>query len=132
VPMPPSCAMAMARRASVTVSMAAEARGRFRRMLRDREVARLVSRGNTWENAGTSNTSSKVSALPRRRMGKAPDAKGDYTEGAFPEGAAPLAADIRLGFDDAMESRLVDRRGGPAGRAAGASPVEVEGREGTG
>jgi hypothetical protein len=28
--------------------------------------------GRTWENAGTNNTSSKVSALPRRRMGEAP------------------------------------------------------------
>ena len=68
--MPPSCASAIARRASVTVSIAAETSGRFRRMLREREVARSVSRGRTWENAGTSNTSSKVSALPRRRMGK--------------------------------------------------------------
>jgi len=40
----------------------------------------LVSRGNTWENAGTNRTSSKVSALPRRRMRKAPDAKRHYTE----------------------------------------------------
>ena len=39
-----------------------------------------MSRGNTWENAGTNNTSSKVSALPSRRMGKAPDAKRDYTD----------------------------------------------------
>jgi hypothetical protein len=30
MPMPPSCAMAMARRASVTVSMAADTSGRFR------------------------------------------------------------------------------------------------------
>ena len=32
--MPPSCAMAIARRASVTVSMAADSSGKFRRMLR--------------------------------------------------------------------------------------------------
>jgi hypothetical protein len=37
-------------------------------MLRESWVVRRVSRGSTWENAGTSNTSSKVSALPRRRM----------------------------------------------------------------
>src|SRR5215213_4585274 len=80
MPMPPSCAIEIARRASVTVSIAAETSGRFRRMLRERWVARLVSRGNTWENAGTNNTSSKVSALPRRRMGKAPDAKANYTD----------------------------------------------------
>ena len=66
--MPPSCAMAMARRASVTVSMAADTSGRFRLMLRESRVARLVSRGKTCEYAGTSNTSSKVSALPSRRM----------------------------------------------------------------
>src|SRR5438093_7344584 len=80
MPMPPSCAMAMARRASVTVSIAADTSGMFSWMLRDRRVARLVSRGRTWEYAGTNNTSSKVSALPRRRMGKAPDAKANYTE----------------------------------------------------
>jgi hypothetical protein len=28
--------------------------------------------GRTWENAGTNKTSSKVSALPMRRIGKAP------------------------------------------------------------
>src|SRR3989338_4296952 len=68
--MPPSCAMAMAKRASVTVSMAAETSGKFKAMLREKRVARLVSLGRTWENAGTNNTSSKVSALPRRRMSK--------------------------------------------------------------
>ncbi len=67
-PMPPSCAMAMARRASVTVSMAADTRGRFRVMSRVKRVEREVSLGRTWEYAGTSNTSSKVSAFPRRRM----------------------------------------------------------------
>ena len=50
--------------------MAAETSGMFSVMLRERRVARLVSRGNTWEKAGTNNTSSKVSALPRRRMSK--------------------------------------------------------------
>src|SRR6478736_3295231 len=66
--MPPSWAIAIASRASVTVSMAADTRGRFRVMLRERRVAREVSLGRTWENAGTNKTSSKVSALPRRRM----------------------------------------------------------------
>src|SRR4051812_17552674 len=68
MPMPPSCAIAIASRASVTVSMAADTRGRFRAMLRDRRVASEVSLGRTWENAGTNNTSSKVSAFPSRRM----------------------------------------------------------------
>ena len=49
MPMPPSWAMAIARRASVTVSIAADTSGRFSVMLRDRRVARLVSRGNTFE-----------------------------------------------------------------------------------
>ena len=39
MPMPPSWAMAIARRASVTVSIAADTSGRFRRMLRVRRVA---------------------------------------------------------------------------------------------
>jgi hypothetical protein len=39
MPMPPSCARAIARRASVTVSMAADRRGRFRVMLRVNCVA---------------------------------------------------------------------------------------------
>ena len=68
MPMPPSWAIAIARRASVTVSMAAETSGRLSLILRDSAVDRLVSRGRTWEKAGTSNTSSKVSALPSRRM----------------------------------------------------------------
>ena len=49
MPMPPSWAMAIAKRASVTVSMAADTSGRFNAMLRDSRVARLVSRGRTWE-----------------------------------------------------------------------------------
>ena len=75
-------AMRTDRRASVTVSMAADTSGRLRRMLREKRVASEVSRGRTWEKAGTNNTSSKVSALPRRRMRKAPDAKGNYTDRA--------------------------------------------------
>ncbi|MOA56957.1 hypothetical protein D3C78_1810460 [compost metagenome] len=63
IPMPPSCDMAMARRDSVTVSMAADTSEMFRLMLRVRRVAREVSRGRTSEYAGTNNTSSKVSAF---------------------------------------------------------------------
>src|ERR1700758_4992312 len=83
-PMPPSCAIAIARRASVTVSMAAETTGRLRTMFRLRWVLRLVARGNTWEYAGTNNTSATGSALPRRRIEEAPDAKADYTDSATP------------------------------------------------
>src|SRR5690606_28532574 len=37
-------------------------------MFRVNRVASEVSRGNTWEYAGTNNTSSNVRALPSRRM----------------------------------------------------------------
>src|SRR5665811_936098 len=53
MPMPPSCAMAMARRASVTVSIAADSSGMFSVMLGVRRVWRLTSRGTTVEWAGT-------------------------------------------------------------------------------
>ncbi len=49
IPMPPSCAMVIARRASVTVSMAAEIRGTFRRMRRVTRVERSASRGRISE-----------------------------------------------------------------------------------
>ena len=45
MPMPPSCAMAIASRASVTVSMAAETNGRFSRIPRVSRVERSTSRG---------------------------------------------------------------------------------------
>ena len=97
--MPPSWASAIARRASVTVSIAAETSGRLRRMFREREVERSVSRGRTLENAGTSNTSSKVSALPRRRIRKSPDAKANYTDAVgkfrFERAGAGLQAEAR-------------------------------------
>ena len=48
-PMPPSWAIAMARRASVTVSMAADSRGTFRRMPRVTRVERSTSRGRISE-----------------------------------------------------------------------------------
>ena len=48
MPMPPSCAMVMARRASVTVSMAAESSGTFRRMRRVSWVQRSTSRGENF------------------------------------------------------------------------------------
>ncbi|MDO9359725.1 MAG: DUF4124 domain-containing protein [Polaromonas sp.] len=52
--------------------MAAETSGRFRRIFLENWVESEVSLGRTWENAGTNNTSSKVSALPSRRIGMAP------------------------------------------------------------
>ncbi len=68
-PRPPACAMAMARRASVTVSIAEETIGRLRLMDRVRRVRRSVSAGSTSEWPGRISTSSKVSAsgIPAER-----------------------------------------------------------------
>ncbi len=49
MPMPPSWAMAMASRRSVTVSMAAETSGMLRAMSRVRRVSRRASRGKMLE-----------------------------------------------------------------------------------
>ena len=68
MPMPPSCAMAIARRASVTVSMAAETSGMFSSSLRVSRVLSDTSRGRTREWAGRRRTSSKVSAFWMTRM----------------------------------------------------------------
>ncbi len=68
MPMPPSCAMVMARRASVTVSMAEESMGRPSRTDFVSCVPRSISLGRTSEAAGTSRTSSKVSASSRISM----------------------------------------------------------------
>ncbi len=69
MPSPPSCAMVMASRASVTVSMAADTSGMLSAMDFVRRVARLTSRGTTREWAGTRRTSSNVSAFLTTRMG---------------------------------------------------------------
>jgi hypothetical protein len=68
MPMPPSCARAMASLASVTVSMAADNRGIFRWIERVRREVRLTSRGRTVEWAGTRRTSSNVSAFCMTRI----------------------------------------------------------------
>ena len=59
--MPPDCAMAMARRLSVTVSIAAETRGMLRPISRVNRVAVSTWVGMTSDAAGCSKTSSKVS-----------------------------------------------------------------------
>ena len=66
-PRPPSRARAMARRASVTVSMAADNMGMLRRMPGARSTLRSTSGGSTLEWPGTSNTSSKVRASVSKR-----------------------------------------------------------------
>ena len=67
--MPPSRARAMARVASVTVSMAEDSMG----MLSVRSLVSLLrmstSRGNTWEKAGNNSTSSNVSPSPKNFVG---------------------------------------------------------------
>ena len=63
MPIPPSWAIVIANRASVTVSMAAETMGMLSEILRVSCVAKLTSRGNIDEWAGTSKTSSKVRAF---------------------------------------------------------------------
>ncbi len=62
-PMPPACAMAIAMRLSVTVSIAEERIGRLSAMSLVTRVLMSTSVGNTSERAGCSSTSSKVSAL---------------------------------------------------------------------
>src|SRR6202162_2183045 len=69
MPIPPSWAMVMARRASVTVSIAADTTGRLTAISRVSLLASDTSRGKTSEYAGTSRTSSNVSASSRIRIG---------------------------------------------------------------
>ena len=61
-PMPPACAMAIAMRASVTVSIAELSNGMFRRIDRVTRVETSACEGSTLEAAGTRRTSSKVRA----------------------------------------------------------------------
>src|ERR1700722_10168795 len=61
-PMPPWRAMAMARRASVTVSMAEATIGIFSAILRERQVRVSVCVGSTEDLPGRSRTSSNVKA----------------------------------------------------------------------
>ena len=66
--MPPSWAIVIARRASVTVSIAAETIGKLTRISRVNWLDNETSRGSTSEYAGTSRTSSKVSASSKIRI----------------------------------------------------------------
>ena len=72
IPIPPARARAMARRASVTVSMAAERSGMLRRSRGVSCTPRSTSEGSTSERAGMSRTSSKVRAGPSTRSVIAP------------------------------------------------------------
>ena len=93
IPSPPSCAMAIARRASVTVSIAAETSGMLSAIERVRRVFRDTSRGTTRECAGTSRTSSKVSAFRTTRIELSPMRKNRlYPRRAPPRSRAPACA----------------------------------------
>ena len=61
-PIPPTCAMAIAKRCSVTVSIAAEISGTLRFIFWVKRVLISVLTGKTAERAGSSKTSSKVKA----------------------------------------------------------------------
>ncbi len=63
MPTPPCCAIAMARRDSVTVSIAELSSGTCRRMLRVNAEPTSTALGSTVECRGTSSTSSKVRAV---------------------------------------------------------------------
>src|SRR5262249_51881088 len=71
-PIPPSWASAMARGASVTVSMAAETMGTLRAIRRVRRVVTSTSEGSTSDFCGTRRTSSKVRASGIRSSSIAP------------------------------------------------------------
>src|SRR5690606_31441427 len=87
--MPPSWARAMARRDSLTVSIAAETIGRRMRRSRVSRVSRDTSLGRTVECAGTSETSSYVSASAWMRSIGSPGRGGEARHySAF---AGPLA-----------------------------------------
>ena len=67
-PMPPSCAMAIAMRDSVTVSMAALRSGMLQRDVAGEPRGDVDLRGSTVEWRGTSRTSSKVRAVFRPEL----------------------------------------------------------------
>jgi hypothetical protein len=70
-PMPPACAMAMASRPSVTVSMAEEMTGILTAISRVTRELTSVSAGSTSDGRGASSTSSKVSAtVDSSRIGR--------------------------------------------------------------
>src|SRR5215472_8289865 len=89
-PIPPCCAMAMAVADSVTVSIAADSSGMFRRRLRVSRVPSSTSLGRTVLSAGWSNTSSNVSAKRRGSV-----SMGFYT---LAPGQTPSRAGVTPGF----------------------------------
>src|SRR6267378_1457043 len=108
-PMPPDCAMAMAMRLSVTVSMAEESSGMPSSMVAVRRVCVLVSVGRTAEAAGSNNTSSKVSAsricMPHLEPG---NGAPSYTRNPRSQGEAGIPPNRSTGFGIAAPEALGD------------------------
>ena len=69
IPIPPSRAIAIAARCSVTVSIAAETIGIFKEILRVNLLSNETSLGKTSEYCGTKSTSSNVRARLRIFIG---------------------------------------------------------------
>src|SRR5690349_4679577 len=106
MPIPPARAMAMARLASVTVSMAAERIGTWSSMPGVTSDAVDTSFGNTSLAAGTRSTSSKVSPSLANRS------EGDWAMGALGSGGF-VAAGYRA---HAPIAKPIERSGGAAQR----------------
>ena len=106
MPMPPSWAMAIARRASVTVSIAADTSGRFRRMLRERLGGEAgVARQDLGER-GHQQHIVEGERFAEKAHGKAPDAKGDYTDAGTSTGLARACASAPLACARTLRRRF--------------------------
>src|ERR1700733_2496673 len=119
MPMPPSWAIVIARRASVTVSMAADRIGNPSLMLRVSVVERSTSRGSTVEWAGTRRTSSKVRASSRIRM-----AHSTHLPGSGKLGHAPAPEKHRLHRGPAQPGSPPAAGIGPGGDLGGSGAVQ--------
>jgi hypothetical protein len=132
-PMPPSWAMAIASRPSVTVSMADDKIGMLREMVRVTRLVTLTWLGKTSEAAGSRSTSSKVSARPKSlsigrlamvlssvgltRGARPRTGRGSNVECAIaPGGREGKRGDLRLGCMFWRPSGACPRAGLPSGR----------------
>ena len=104
--MPPACAMAIAMRASVTVSIAEEMIGMLSAMSRVMRVRISTSAGSTSDRPGFSSTSSKVSASsgPPFFLGIAnfSSPPGKMSAPGVTAGAASLSPNAELARADSM------------------------------
>src|SRR5687768_14084527 len=123
-PMPPSWARAIASRASVTVSMAAESSGMLRVMPSHRVVRRLTSAGWTSEKPGTMRTSSKVSARGSVRPAAPGKAWGVSSCIRFGRPEGPPAGILAQASRDRGES---ETSGGPGSSSLGPAVPEESG-----